>query len=234
MNKKKMAILSIISLFIFNIISIVLGKSNIYLGIALIFCILYLIGIVFKRTVIKNKFGAFWLLAYAYLLIFIPILLSYFKIIKSNEFLFLFFIFFSVIAYELEIDPRYSIVMALLMLWLAPFLMSFGMSALAEETAIIVYYFLICALALQVIQFRQNSKINIDLDKIKLIFIRKNNLYYAVFWLIFYFIAGYFLLSPISLALSLYFSTVFGFFYGARLLLKHDTKKSIWKGLDTY
>ena len=170
MNKRKIAIVSGILLFVIFIISIfnfnIINKSYSTLIIALIalafvFYVLFHFYKTYELAVRKIKPIVFVFIVY-FLLIINMIAGVYFN---SYEWAFVGFVIASVIFYDFKIDSRFLILPALLLLGYVPFLLIGKYNQLAEGIAIYVYYFLVVGVILQIVEYRRNKELDIDFEK---------------------------------------------------------------------
>jgi hypothetical protein len=138
--------LSFASLLIFlekNQINLIIIAS---LGIILLFLILSFLHRVYEISLLKTHPAMLMIIIYTLLLI--NMILG--TKIYSIEWAFLGFIISSIIIYDSEIDSRFMLLPALLLLGYLPFLLIGNFNEIAETTAIYVYYFLVCGVVLQI------------------------------------------------------------------------------------
>ena len=102
----------------------------------------------------------------------------------SIELAFIGFILLAVVFYFLNIDPRFLILPALLLLSFVPFLLTIKKSVLAENIAIYVYYFLVVGVIMQFIEVIKKKEPKIDFSVIM------KYIYGKVRWISFFILFG--------------------------------------------
>ncbi|HRZ85583.1 MAG TPA: hypothetical protein P5277_02275 [Candidatus Paceibacterota bacterium] len=82
----------------------------------------------------------------------------------SIEWAFLIFVGAAVLAYDFKIDSRYLILPSLLLLGYIPFLLTAKQNAIAETTAVYVYYFLVIGVVMQIFENMSDKVLHINFD----------------------------------------------------------------------
>ena len=150
----------------------------------------------------------------SYIILGISIILRQINLI-SFEWLFLIYFIVFLLFLVNKIDARYFIFNAILLLWLAPFLLVYKLDA--EPAAIYAYYFLIIGVILQIIEFKINYKVNQNFSKLQIS--RGFSLIQCLIWIIVFIVSNIMHLRSIIKSFSLYLFSIFFILYLIKSLI---------------
>jgi hypothetical protein len=138
----------------------------IYITFPVILLIVFIVLSVLHRAYSKSldRISVYVILVLGYLILIADILLK--SRFYSVEWAFLGFVIVAVLFYDFKIDSRFLILPAILFLGYVPFLLMGKQDAIAETTAIYVYYFLVVGVVLQLIEHLKKIENSLDFDKL--------------------------------------------------------------------
>lgn len=157
-----LAVLIAINIFVSSSENKVLALSSFFIIIAVVFTALLLVNKYYFKSL--RRINPAYALCFCYMLLVLTMVFgrNYFSI----EWAFAVFIASAVIFYDFKIDSRFLIFPALVLLGYIPFLLIGKFNAIAETTAIYVYYFLVAGVGLQFFEYRQEYENSIDFEKL--------------------------------------------------------------------
>lgn len=125
-----------------------------------------------------------------------------------------------------RVDSRFLILPAILLLSYCPFLLVYGLEALAEDIAIFVYYFLVFGVLLQFLELRLSRGIVADFSVLGRLVDSREMLYLSVFFFLMFNIAFFFF--PFRMLMKASFlwlgSASFIIFLLSRYVIDNDLK----------
>jgi len=139
------------------------------------------------------------------------------------DYLFLVFIAISLPFPFLKIDSRYLIFVAILFLWLCPFLLLYNLNANANDIAVFAYYFLVIGVVMQIIDTRKNHKTNLDFSEIKKIIHRKYTLLSGLAVTFAYFLGMIIKIAPQYESLTFYAGTTLLALWASKYFVENGT-----------
>jgi uncharacterized membrane protein len=146
-------------------VSRVLAFSGAILILSVVFLGLVLVNKSYSG--LKGKIGQIYVIAATYLAIAgVMVFGGLGYNLFSVEWALLGFLLGSMFFYDFRIDSRFMILPAILLLGYVPFLLIGKYDALAETTAVYVYYFLVCGVVLQIMEYFGEKKGMFDFDNL--------------------------------------------------------------------
>lgn len=112
----------------------------------------------------RHRINPYLILIMGYILLIINIILE--SRFYSIEWAFIGFVIVTVLYHDFKIDSRFFILPAILLLGYVPFLLIGKQDAIAETTAIYVYYFLVVGVVLQLIEYIEKIENSVDFERI--------------------------------------------------------------------